>query len=81
MTGYMKPDEAAEELGISRSTITRLKQMGMPVQYLGTCGRKYLIDPQVCMDFMQALGEKDRQEHARKMSVMELRAKRHQMVG
>lgn len=81
MTGYMKPDEAAEALGISRSTITRLKQMGMPVQYLGTCGRKYLIDPQVCMDFMQALGEKDRQEHARKMSVMELRAKRHQMVG
>lgn len=81
MTGYLKPDEAAEELGISRSTITRLKQMGMPVQYLGTCGKKYLINPEVAREFMQALGEKGRQEKERKISVMELRARRHQLVG
>lgn len=81
MTGYLTPERAAEELGISRSTITRLKQMGMPVQYLGTCGRRYLIDPQVALQYMQALGEKDKQTQASRLSVMELRARRHQMVG
>jgi hypothetical protein len=40
-----------------------------------------MIDPDVAMDFMQALGEKDRQEKAKQLSVMELRARRHQMVG
>ena len=81
MGRLLMPDEAAEELHISRSTITRLKQMGMPVQFLGTCGKRYMIDLDVAMDFMQALGEKDRQEKAKQLSVMELRARRHQMVG
>ena len=81
MEGYLTLDEAAKELGVSKATLSRLKKMGMPVQFLGTCGKRYLINPQVCMDFMQALGEKGREDKARKMSVMELRAKRHQMVG
>jgi len=81
MGKLLMPNEAAEELRISRATITRLKQMGMPVQFLGTCGRKYMVDPDVARDFMQELGEKDRQEKKKQLSVTELRARRHQMVG
>lgn len=81
MARYMSPEEAAEELGISRSTITRCKQMGAPVRYVGTCGRKYRIDPDAFSEWMQAQGEKDRSERIRKMSVTELRERRHRMVA
>lgn len=81
MGRLLKPEEAAKELRISKSTVTRLKQMGMPVQFLGTCGKRYLIDPDVAREFMQELGEQDRQNQVRKMSLMEMRAKRHALVG
>lgn len=81
MGRYVTPAAAAEELGISRATITRCKQMGAPVRYVGTCGRLYRVDPEELSEWMSAQGQKDRQEKERRLSVLEMRAKRHQMVG
>lgn len=81
MARYLLPEEAAVELGISRSTITRCKQMGAPVRYVGTCGRRYRIDPEAFGEWMQAQGEKDRTERVRQLTVTELRERRHRMVG
>ncbi len=81
MKDLLKPAEAAEVLGISTATITRCKKMGAPVHYVGTCGRFYRIDPAEFMDWMNAQGGKNHQEQARKLSLLELKAKRHALVG
>jgi len=75
------PAEAAEILHISRSTITRCKNMGAPVRYIGTCGRKYLIDTEVFAEWMNAQGMKEEPEKARQISMLELRARRHSLCG
>ncbi len=80
MARYLTPKEAAAELGISRSTITRCKQMGAPVRYVGTCGKIYRIDPEALSEWMHAQGEKDAEAKARTATVTELRARRHRMV-
>ena len=80
---YLTPAEAAEELGISRATITRCKQMGAPVRYVGTCGRLYRIDPEELAEWMNERGAKENQapERTKKATVLELRARRHAMFG
>lgn len=81
MEGYVTPAEASGILGVSRGTITRCKQMGAPVRYIGTCGRRYLINPDDFAAWMNAQGQKDQQEKLRKMSVVEMRARRHALCG
>ena len=81
MARYMTPVEASEELGISRATITRCKKLGAPVHYVGTCGRFYRIDPDEFSTWMNAQGETNAREQTRKLSVLELRARRHAMCG
>lgn len=83
MSEYMFPAEAAEVLHISRGTISRCKQMGAPVRYLGTCGSRYLINPDEWFEWMQQQGEKANQKQARKptINIEELRAARHASVG
>lgn len=81
MSRLKTPAEVAEILGISRATITRCKQMGAPVHYVGTCGRLYRVDPEELAVWMNAQGEKSHQEKARQLSVMELRARRHAICG
>ena len=81
MKRYLTPEEAAEELGISRSTISRCKQMGAPVQYLGTCGRIYRIDPDELREWMNEQGRKQQETKTKRVSVAELRAKRRAMFG
>jgi hypothetical protein len=77
----MKPAAAAVAMGISTATITRCKKMGAPVHYVGTCGKLYRIDPREFMEWMNRQGEKDPRERERKLTVLELAAKRHKMVG
>ena len=81
MTRYLTPAEAAEVLGISRGTITRCKQKGAPVHYVGTCGRLYRIDPDEFAAWMNAQGEKSEEEKVRKLTTLELRARRHAICG
>ena len=78
---YVTPEAAAEELGISRSTITRCKQMGAPVRYVGTCGRRYRIYPEELAEWMNERGQMEAQQKNTKLSVVELRARRHAMFG
>ena len=81
MDGYLTPEEAAKELGISRTTLTRCKQAGAPVHYLGPCGRMYRFRLDELMDWMDAQGQKEPAERARKVSVLELKAERHRKYG
>lgn len=81
MEGYVTPEEASGILRISRGTITRCKQMGAPVRYIGTCGRRYLINPDDFAAWMDAQGQKDAGERLRKLSLVELRARRHASCG
>lgn len=81
MEGYVTPEVASGILGISRGTITRCKQMGAPVRYIGTCGRRYLINTDDFAEWMDAQGQKDQGERLRKLSVVELRALRHAACG
>ena len=82
MSKYMYPMEAAEVLHISRPTITRCKQMGAPVQYVGAFGRRYLINPDEWFEWMQQQGEKINGTPVRRktVNIEELRAARHASV-
>ena len=79
--GYLTPAEAAEELGISRATITRCVQKGAPVHRWGSCGRMYRILPDEFVAWMEEQGNEAQQEKRRTMSVAQLRAARHRAVG
>ena len=81
MNGLLKPAEAAEVMGISAATITRCKQKGAPVHYVGTCGRFYRIDPREFMEWMNTQGEQEQERKPLRLSVLELRAKRHELCG
>jgi predicted site-specific integrase-resolvase len=85
MPRYLDPAAAAEELGISRSTITRCKQMGFPVRYIGTTGTRYRVDPDALSDWMNEQGQKAQETAkittARRVSIEELRRRRHMMCG
>ena len=80
MSDLKKPKAAAEEMGISTATITRCKQRGAPVHYVGTCGKYYLIDVAEFMAWMNSQGEQE-QNRANTLppSVLELRARRHRL--
>ena len=80
MTGYLTPAEAAEELGISRTTITRCKQKGAPVHYFGPCGRMYRIRLDELIEWMDAQGRADAEDRQRAVSVIEMKAARHQRM-
>ena len=79
-TGYLTPAEAAEELGISRATITRCVQKGAPVHRWGSCGRMYRILISEFVPWMEAQGAAEEQRKQSLMTVAELRAKRHRAV-
>ena len=81
MNGLLKPAEAAEVMGISTATITRCKQKGAPVHYVGTCGRFYRIDPREFMEWMNTQGKQEQERKPLRLSVLELRAKRHELCG
>lgn len=81
MDGYVTPEKASGILGVSRATITRCKKMGAPVRYIGTCGRRYLINVEDFAAWMDAQGQRDREDRIRKMSVVEMRARRHALCG
>ena len=76
-TGYLTPAEAAEELGISRATITRCVQKGAPVHRWGSCGRMYRILISEFVPWMEAQGAAEEQRKRDLMTVAELRARRH----
>ena len=78
--GYLTPAEAAEELGISRATITRCVQKGAPVHRWGSCGRLYRILISEFVPWMEAQGAAEEQRKQRLMTVAELRARRHRAV-
>ena len=78
--GYLTPAEAAEELGISRATITRCVQKGAPVHRWGSCGRLYRILISEFVPWMEAQGAAEEQRKRGLMTVAELRAKRHRAV-
>lgn len=77
----LRPEEAAKVLDISKSTITRCKKLGAPVHYVGTSGRFYRIDPEEFAAWMDAQGEKKSADQVRKLSVLEMRSRRHALVG
>ena len=79
--GYLTPAEAAEELGISRATITRSVQRGAPVHRWGSCGRLYRIVISEFVPWMEAQGAEVQQEKKRLMTVAQLRAARHRAIG
>ncbi len=81
MSGYITPAEACEVLGVGIGTIRKAKAMGAPVKYIGTCGRRYLINPDDFAAWMDAQGKKDREERIRTASVVEMRARRHALCG
>lgn len=80
MSDYLTPEQAAEALGLSRTTITRCKQAGAPVHYFGPCGRTYRILISEWIDWMDAQGRKENEAPARRASVVELREARHKMM-
>lgn len=75
--GYLTPAEAAEELGISRATITRCVQKGAPVHRWGSCGRLYRILISEFVPWMEAQGAAEEKRKRDLMTVAELRARRH----
>lgn len=75
------PAEAAEILKTSRATISRNVKLGAPVHYISTRKHRYLIDPEEYVEWLDAQGEDDSRERDRKLTVLELAAKRHAMVG
>ena len=79
--GYLTPAEAAEELGISRATITRCVQRGAPVHRWGSCGRLYRIVISEFVPWMEAQGAAEDERKKRLMTVAQLRAARHRAVG
>ena len=79
--GYLTPAEAAEELGISRATITRCVQKGAPVHRWGICGRMYRILLREFVPWMEAQGAEVQREKQSTMTVAQLRAARHKMMG
>lgn len=81
MARYMTPAEASEELGISRATITRCKQLGAPVHYVGTCGRFYRIDADEFSEWMNTQGQESAEAKRPNLTVLELRAKRKALCG
>ena len=78
---YLTPAEAAEELGISRATITRCVKRGAPVHRWGSCGRMYRILLSEFVAWMEHQGEEVKQEQRRVATVAQLRAERHRIMG
>ena len=81
MSRYLTPERAAEEMGISRATISRCKKMGAPVHYVGTCGRLYRINVEEFSAWMDSQGKQEGIKRKESPNVLELRAKRHAMCG
>lgn len=78
---YLTPEQAAEEMGISRATITRCVQRGAPVHRWGSCGRLYRIVIDEFIPWMEAQGAAEEQERNSRLTVAQLRARRHELVG
>ena len=81
MDGMMTPAAFSEKYGISRAVITRCKQMGAPVRFYGTAGRKYWIPEADFLEWMDARGREEAREKSRRMSIIEMREARHRAVG
>ena len=76
------PIEAAQKLGISKSTITRCVQNGAPVHRWGATGHRYRIDVDEFVAWMECQGAKPAQKMAiqRRMSVEEMARARRESV-
>lgn len=81
MARYLKPAEAAKELGISTATITRCKELGAPVHYVGTCGRFYQIMPEEFREWMNNRGQEVKEQKTPNLTVLQLRQRRHAICG
>ena len=77
---YVVPKEAAKILGVSVATITRCKALGAPVRYKGTCGRLYVLDPDVWIDWMNERGQAAEKKKIKPVDMYELRAARHRAI-
>ena len=77
MTRFLTPAEAAEELGISRATITRCVQKGAPVHRWGSCGRSYRIVAEEFISWMEAQGPGAQTARRQELSLEQMRMRRH----
>ena len=55
---YLTPKEAAAQLGMSVSQISRCKSAGAPVHYWGPSGTRYRIVPEELVAWMDQRGRK-----------------------
>ena len=82
MSEYLTPREAADALGISPATVTRMKQAGAPVHHWGPPGsRMYRIVLAELIEWMDRQNSQYTTERAHKMTVEELRIARHKMMN
>ena len=76
-----KPEEAAKLMQMSRATISRNVALGAPVYYISPKRHRYLIDPDEFLSWVNSRGSQEEEKPARNLTVLELAAKRHALVG
>ena len=82
MKEYLTPREAAAALGISASTVSRMKKAGAPIHHWGPPGtRMYRIVLSELIEWMEAQGEQTAEARTQTLSMEELRAARHRLVN
>ena len=82
MKEYLTPREAAEALGISPATVSRMKQAGAPVHHWGPPGsRMYRIILAELIEWMDAQSGKTTESRVQKMTMEEMRTARHRSVN
>lgn len=78
--GLSTPKEAAEAMNISIATITRCVQRGAPVHRWGSTGRRYRIDVDEFVRWMEAQGGNKPEPVTACAAVEELAARRRAMM-
>lgn len=78
--GLSTPKEAAEAMNISIATITRCVQRGAPVHRWGSTGRRYRIDVDEFVRWMEAQGGNKPEPVPACATVEKLAARRRAMM-
>lgn len=78
--GLSTPKEAAEAMNISIATITRCVQRGAPVHRWGSTGRRYRIDVDEFVRWMEAQGGNKTETVPLCPTVEDLAARRRAMM-
>lgn len=78
--GLSTPKEAAEAMNISIATITRCVQRGAPVHRWGSTGRRYRIDVDEFVRWMETQGGNKPEPVPARATVEELAARRRAMM-